>query len=523
MYEIMNTEYIYLLIEREFINAKQSIFKVGKTTQSNNKRIKQYPKGSMLLYQSICQNCGNIEKQIIKKFKEEFKQRKDIGTEYFEGDYKIMIDIIYLIIKQECLKEVKKDDQTTLQITKEEEEEEEEEECQKYLITTFEEWIKCNEISEIIITNKKKMTGYLRFAGQLYRVLYDINSFDYDANCMEDLESFIKYLHPFYWQMVTPRNELVSRNEMSNLAYDYKNELTNKIITRDEYNKLDKDKELYKSIKNNTYKFIKVEYDDNKILQDTLNKCYKKTVEHYNLEYHEYIVNINNSQSSRSSTHFILNTLLFTITSVDKVCNNKILTHKYLGHRIFCFENGINICMVDAILDSLIHFETKQQYKTLVYNLIVKQENPQIIFYDYNKCLLTTWITSLLYSISGKNICVYSNTYYEDKIEFNKLLKTNEPRCVIIRYLEKITIEKQIKDFCKLGFKNIIVCQKDKTNDMYNIINFKKYLQDNKEEIVKCLKEEYGHKEIPNIRYDDEIFYMQQLFLTNFLKWCCFI
>ena len=98
MCEIMNTEYIYLLIEREFINAKQSIFKVGKTTQSNNKRIKQYPKGSMLLYQSICQNCGNIEKQIIKKFKEEFKQRKDIGTEYFEGDYKIMIDIIYLII-----------------------------------------------------------------------------------------------------------------------------------------------------------------------------------------------------------------------------------------------------------------------------------------------------------------------------------------------------------------------------------------------------------------------------------------
>ena len=179
--------------------------------------------------------------------------------------------------------------------------------------------------------------------------------------------------------------------------------------------------------------------------------------------------------------------------------------------------------MVDTILDSLIHFETKQQYKTLVYNLIVKQEQKQIIFYDYNDCLLTTWITDLLYTISGKKICIYSNKYYEDKIEFNKFLKTEKPRCVVIRKYNKITIETQIKDFCKLGFKNIIVCQDDKTNNMYNIINFKQYLHDNKEEIITILKQEYCHKEIPNIIHDDEIFYMQQLFLTNFLKWCCSI
>lgn len=40
-----------------------------------------------------------MEKFVLKKFKETFKQRKDIGNEYFEGENKVMIDIIYLTIK----------------------------------------------------------------------------------------------------------------------------------------------------------------------------------------------------------------------------------------------------------------------------------------------------------------------------------------------------------------------------------------------------------------------------------------
>jgi hypothetical protein len=36
-----------------------------------------------------------MEVQVIKQFKEKFIKRKDIGSEYFEGNYKSMIDIIY--------------------------------------------------------------------------------------------------------------------------------------------------------------------------------------------------------------------------------------------------------------------------------------------------------------------------------------------------------------------------------------------------------------------------------------------
>lgn len=55
------------------------------TKKENHLRFNQYPKGSVLLFQIICNNCKNIEKQIIKLFKENFKYRRDVGNEYFEG------------------------------------------------------------------------------------------------------------------------------------------------------------------------------------------------------------------------------------------------------------------------------------------------------------------------------------------------------------------------------------------------------------------------------------------------------
>ena len=96
---IMMTQYIYLLQEREFIKTKEYVYKVGMTKKKNHERFNQYPKGSVLLFQMICNNCKNMEKLVLKTYKETFKQRKDIGNEYFEGEYKDMIDIIYLTIK----------------------------------------------------------------------------------------------------------------------------------------------------------------------------------------------------------------------------------------------------------------------------------------------------------------------------------------------------------------------------------------------------------------------------------------
>jgi hypothetical protein len=98
---ISHTNYIYLLQEREFTKTEENVYKVGRTIKPNYQRFNQYPNGSILIFQMICNDCVNIEREIIKKFKDIFNQKKEYGTEYFEGDYKKMIDIIYLTIKNE--------------------------------------------------------------------------------------------------------------------------------------------------------------------------------------------------------------------------------------------------------------------------------------------------------------------------------------------------------------------------------------------------------------------------------------
>jgi hypothetical protein len=132
MNDIMMSQYIYLLQEREFIKTKEHVYKVGMTKKENHERFNQYPKGSVLLFQIICNNCKNMEKLVLKKFKETFKQRKDIGNEYFEGEYKVMIDIIYLTIKDELniYEEIINDEEETIN-TEEEQEQEEEDDDEK--------------------------------------------------------------------------------------------------------------------------------------------------------------------------------------------------------------------------------------------------------------------------------------------------------------------------------------------------------------------------------------------------------
>ena len=93
----MTSNYIYLLQEREFIKSGEKVYKIGKTTKENHTRFNQYPKGSILLYQIICKDCNTLEKRILNEFKLKFNLKKEYGNEYFEGDYKLMIEVIYLL------------------------------------------------------------------------------------------------------------------------------------------------------------------------------------------------------------------------------------------------------------------------------------------------------------------------------------------------------------------------------------------------------------------------------------------
>lgn len=82
------THYVYLLQEREFITTQQAVYKIGKTVRPINQRMREYPKDSNLILCMSVSDCTNCELALLEQFKIQFKQRNDIGREYFEGELK---------------------------------------------------------------------------------------------------------------------------------------------------------------------------------------------------------------------------------------------------------------------------------------------------------------------------------------------------------------------------------------------------------------------------------------------------
>ena len=77
---------MYGLVEREFLRLGQGVVKVGRTTQGIEKRVAQYPKGSLVLF-SCPVRAGaerEAERRLIEVFRVCYKHRPDIGAEYFE-------------------------------------------------------------------------------------------------------------------------------------------------------------------------------------------------------------------------------------------------------------------------------------------------------------------------------------------------------------------------------------------------------------------------------------------------------
>ena len=58
-------------------------------------RVKQYPQNSNVEFMMSCNNSVKCEKEILKLLRAKFKQASLYGSEYFEGDKHLMIEIIF--------------------------------------------------------------------------------------------------------------------------------------------------------------------------------------------------------------------------------------------------------------------------------------------------------------------------------------------------------------------------------------------------------------------------------------------
>jgi hypothetical protein len=92
----MTKGHVYTIQLREHLDT--SIYKIGQTQQEDpSKRMAAYPKQSKVYDFYYSDNCKLLEKEIIKLFTVKYKQRRDIGNEYFEGKLVDMLNDIWVL------------------------------------------------------------------------------------------------------------------------------------------------------------------------------------------------------------------------------------------------------------------------------------------------------------------------------------------------------------------------------------------------------------------------------------------
>ena len=78
-------EFIYIMQTPEFSKTEVNVYKLGRTLDIK-RRMKKYPKGTDILFSIPCKDSIKCETELLEIFRNEFIQRTDAGSEYFEGD-----------------------------------------------------------------------------------------------------------------------------------------------------------------------------------------------------------------------------------------------------------------------------------------------------------------------------------------------------------------------------------------------------------------------------------------------------
>jgi hypothetical protein len=92
--------HLYIIQEREFLNSNKDIYKIGRSNDINT-RLMKYPKDSKIIFIIKHEDTIKTEKLWIERLKKnsKIKWKNDIGKEYFEGKYNIIIlELMYILI-----------------------------------------------------------------------------------------------------------------------------------------------------------------------------------------------------------------------------------------------------------------------------------------------------------------------------------------------------------------------------------------------------------------------------------------
>ena len=91
---LLDAGYLYLIITHDFLIQQVPVVKFG-LSKNIVKQLAGSLKGSQLLFSLFVHDAHALKKDILKALRENFIQRTDIGTVYFEGDVNNIIALIH--------------------------------------------------------------------------------------------------------------------------------------------------------------------------------------------------------------------------------------------------------------------------------------------------------------------------------------------------------------------------------------------------------------------------------------------
>eukprot|EP00798_Chlamydomonas_sp_ICE-L_P000736 gene736-2152_t len=96
----MKTGFVYALLEREFTKTKEPVIKIGMSRKANPAdRLRGYPKGSFYIWVRHTPSASKDERLILATMKIWFKQRTDLGAEYFKGDQNVVTGLLSALMQ----------------------------------------------------------------------------------------------------------------------------------------------------------------------------------------------------------------------------------------------------------------------------------------------------------------------------------------------------------------------------------------------------------------------------------------
>lgn len=83
---------------RHCMHTRMQVYKVGRAKDAG-RRLQQYPKGSRLLARLPVSHMLDSEKVLLTLCRANFLQRRDFGTEYFEGELGKVVAMLAVVVQ----------------------------------------------------------------------------------------------------------------------------------------------------------------------------------------------------------------------------------------------------------------------------------------------------------------------------------------------------------------------------------------------------------------------------------------